>query len=127
MARKKQLSTNALTRSIAGWTKRHERRRRRHASGTRNVFPGYEAWPSGYTIGPIDKLKSMSPKKRANYIRKKLRQLHQLGWMIAEVAPWYDQNLTADNLEQVVGRATEDLKAGRITSEVDAMIQSMQP
>jgi hypothetical protein len=92
-----------------------------------NVLPGYEAWPSGYTIGPIDKLKSMSPKKRANYIRKRLPQLHQLGWMIAEVVPWYDQNLTADNLEQVVARATEDLKAGRITSEVDAMIQSMRP
>jgi hypothetical protein len=89
-----------------------------------NVLPGYEAWPSGYTIGPIDQLKTFSVNKRAKYLRSKLVLFQQLGWIAAELAPWYEQNLQANQLGQVFKRAMEDFKAGKITSELLAMIQS---
>jgi hypothetical protein len=89
-----------------------------------NVLPGYEAWPSGYTIGPIDQLKTFSVNKRAKYLRSKLVLFQQLGWIAAELAPWYEQNLQANQLGQVFKRAIEDFKAGKITSELLALIQS---
>lgn len=88
-----------------------------------NVLPGYEAWPSGYTIGPVDQLKSFSVNKRAKYLRNRLAQFQQLGWLAAELVPWYEQNLQANQLGQVFKRATEDFKAGKLTSELLAMIQ----
>ena len=89
-----------------------------------NVLPGYEAWPRGYTIGPIDQLKAFSVNKRAKYLRIRLAQFKQLGWIAAELAPWYEQNLQGNQLGQVFKRAMEDFKAGKITSELLAMIQS---
>jgi hypothetical protein len=91
-----------------------------------NVLPGYEAWPSGYTIGPVEKLKTFPPQKRAKYIRKRLLHFQRLGWMSADSLPWYQRNLRGDQLEQVYNRAAEDLKAGKITTEVLAMIQSIE-
>ncbi|MEN3331930.1 MAG: hypothetical protein V7641_1295 [Blastocatellia bacterium] len=89
-----------------------------------NVLPGYEAWPSGYTIGPVDQLKSFSVTKRAKYLRNRLAQFQQLGWIAAELVPWYEQNLQANRLGQVFKRAMEDFKAGKLTSELLAMMQS---
>jgi hypothetical protein len=88
-----------------------------------NALPGYEAWPSGYTIGPVDQFKEFSLNKRVNYIRKRLSQVQQLGWVVNDLVPWYEQNLRADNLEQVFKRATNDFKASRMTSELLAMIE----
>jgi hypothetical protein len=89
-----------------------------------NVLPGYEAWPKGFTIGPIDQFKSFSMNKRAKYLRNRLAQFQQLGWIAAELMAWYGQNLQANQLGQVFKRATEDFKAGKITSELLAMMQS---
>jgi hypothetical protein len=89
-----------------------------------NVLPGYEAWPNGYTIGPVDQLKAFSVNKRAKYLRIRLAQFQQLGWIAAELVPWYEQNLQTNRLGQVFKRATEDFKAGKITSELFAMIRS---
>jgi hypothetical protein len=90
-----------------------------------NILPGYEVWPKGYTIGPVDQLKTFSVSKRAKYLRNRLAQLQQLGWVAAERAAWYEQNLQANNLGQVFKRAAEDFKAGEITSELLAMFQSV--
>lgn len=87
-----------------------------------NVLPRFEALPSGYTIGPIDYLKTFSPEKQARYTRERLPQFHELGWISNESLTWYKQNLNSDNLEQVYTRADEDFKAGSITTEVFAII-----
>ena len=90
-----------------------------------NALPNrFEALPSGYTIGPIDQLKTFSVNKRAKYLRSKLVLFQQLGWIAADLAPWYEQNLQANRLGQVFKRATEDFKAGEITSELLAMIHA---
>lgn len=91
-----------------------------------NILPGYEAWPVGYTIGPVDELKTLSPAKGAEYIRSKLARFQQVGWMTANSVAWYEQNLRGDNLETIHKRAEQDLKAGKITTEVFAMIQSIR-
>ena len=88
-----------------------------------NVLPGYEIWPSGYTIGPVEKLGSFPTNKRASYIRKRLAQFQRLGWIVADLVPWYEANLRGDNLEQVFKRATADFKEGRLTSELLALIE----
>jgi hypothetical protein len=91
-----------------------------------NVLPGYEAWPSGYTIGPIDSLKPMPVNQRIKYIRKRLSTFQHLGWITADSKPWYRQNLRNKNLEVVYRRAEQDFQAGKITSEVLAMIKAIQ-
>jgi hypothetical protein len=91
-----------------------------------NVLPGYEAWPRGFTIGPDDGLKSLPANKRINYIRKRLLHFQRLGWMATGSVSWYQENLRGDNLEAVYRQAEEDLRAGRITTEVSALIESIQ-
>lgn len=88
-----------------------------------NVLPGYEAWPVGYSIGPVDRLKSSTPKRRANYIRRRLAQFQRVGWIVADLVPWYEQNVRGDKMDQVFKRATTDFKEGRITSELLAIIE----
>jgi hypothetical protein len=89
------------------------------------ILPGYEIWPSGYTIGPVEQLKSSTLPKRAKYIRKRLAHFQQLGWIVAELVPWYQQNLVGTNLQPVIKRATGDFNGGRITSELLALIESL--
>uniref|UniRef100_A0A7C3PF51 Uncharacterized protein n=1 Tax=Oscillatoriales cyanobacterium SpSt-418 TaxID=2282169 RepID=A0A7C3PF51_9CYAN len=91
-----------------------------------SILPRYEAWPSGYTIGPVDNLKNLSPSERINYIRKLLPQFQRLGWITGDARRWYEQNLMADNLENIYKRTDQDLKTGDITTEVFAIIQGMR-
>lgn len=91
-----------------------------------NVLPGYEAWPSGYTIGPIDKLKSLSPAERAKYVLQQLPRFKELGWMTADAFQWYQQNLYRIDPETISHRAEQDLGAGNITNEVLLMIQGIR-
>ena len=91
-----------------------------------NVLPGYEAWPRGYTIGPVDKLKSFTLNRRTKYLRKRLSEFQNLGWITADSLHWYQHNLRDDNLKQVYQQAAEHLKADKITSEVFALIESLQ-
>lgn len=91
-----------------------------------NILPGYEAWPSGFTIGPIDNLKTLSPTERANYLLKLLPKFKELGWMTADALHWYQQNLNRIDLAIVSHRADQDLGAGYITNEVHLMIQGIR-
>uniref|UniRef100_A0A7C3PGF3 Uncharacterized protein n=1 Tax=Oscillatoriales cyanobacterium SpSt-418 TaxID=2282169 RepID=A0A7C3PGF3_9CYAN len=91
-----------------------------------NILPYYQDWPSGYTIGPIDNLKTLSPSERAKYILGLLPQFQRLGWITGDARRWYEQNLMADNLENIYKRADQDLKTGDITTEVFAIIQGMR-
>lgn len=91
-----------------------------------NVLPGYEIWPSGYTIGPIDKLKTLSPSERANYLVKLLPKFKEIGWITADALRWYQQNLSRDGMGAVHDRAELDFSEGNITSEVVAMIRAIK-
>lgn len=91
-----------------------------------NALPGYEILPFGYTIGPIDKLKSLSPPERAKYILDLLPQLRKLGWMTNDAQKWYEQHLRRNDIDSVCAQAEEDLRAESITSEVFALIQAIK-
>jgi hypothetical protein len=91
-----------------------------------NVLPGYEAWPRGYTIGPVENLKALSPAERANYLLKLLPKFNELGWMTADALHWYQQNLNRIDLGTISKRAGQDLGAGNITNEVLVMIQGIR-
>ncbi len=91
-----------------------------------NVMSGYEEMPWGYTIGPIDNLKTLSPIDRTNYVFDRLPQFEQLGWMTADARKWYEKNIKRKSLEGLIDRAEQDLKAERITSEVFGLIQFLK-
>lgn len=88
-----------------------------------NVLPGYEAWPRGYTIGPVAHLTQLSQAERAQYILRLLPQFQKLGWMSTETVLEYQQSLSRSDLESAYQRAARDLKADRITTEVFAIIE----
>jgi hypothetical protein len=91
-----------------------------------DMLPGYEEWPRGYTVGPTESLKNLSPSEHAKYILERLPQLEKLGWITKTARRWYEQNLRSDNLNAVFKRAEQDLKSEQITSEVFAMIQAVK-
>lgn len=91
-----------------------------------NVLPGYEIWPSGYTIGPIGNLKTLSPAERAKYVLQQLPRFKELGWMTADAFRWYQQNLNRIDLATISQHAEQDLGAGNITNEVLLMIQGIR-
>ena len=91
-----------------------------------DVLPGYEAWPKGYTIGPIDKMKFLSATERVKYLAERLPRFRKLGWMTTTALGWYERTLRSNNLDEVFKRADRDLKAGNITSEVFDLIQAMK-
>ena len=91
-----------------------------------NVLPGYEAWPSGYTIGPVDELRNYSATQLAQYIRERLPRFRQLGWISSNLLPLYEQNLTGERIENLYRRLDRDLKSGNITTEVFAIVRSMK-
>lgn len=92
-----------------------------------SVLPGYAAWPSSYTLGPVDDLKQLSSSEKVDYLLKSLPRFRQQGWMTASLVRWYEQNLQRGNLGQVLKRADQDLKSGAITTEVHSIVQAMQP
>ena len=84
---------------------------------------GHDYWPHGYTIGPIERLKSLSQRAHLAYVAKLLPKLKELGWIHASAVGWYQRNLKlgASDLYQ---RVEQDLKAGKITTEVFSLFQA---
>lgn len=92
-----------------------------------NALPDrFAAMPSGYTVGPIDNLKTLSPAERASYLLKLLPKFKELGWITADALRWYQQTLSRSDLEIVFERTQQYLKEGNITNEVFAMIQAIK-
>lgn len=90
-----------------------------------DVLPGYDVWPSGYTVGPVASLNSLSADQRASYILDKMIQFEQLGWITPAARRWYEKNLRS-NINLVQKRARTDLESEQISSEVFAMIQALK-
>lgn len=91
-----------------------------------NVLLGYEAWPKGYTIGPNANLNSLPAAERVQDVLAWLPKFQRLGWILPAARRWYEQNLHINNFEQVYKRAEQDLKTGRITSEVYDVILAIR-
>lgn len=89
------------------------------------VMPGYEALPSGYTVGPVAFLNSLSQGERANYVLDKMVQFEKLGWITPAARNWYEKNLKG-NLDSAQKRARNDLHSEQISSEIFAMIEAVK-
>lgn len=91
-----------------------------------NLLPGYEEWPRGHTIGPVDSLKTLSSADKVKYVLEQLPQFRKLGWMTDEVLHRYEQQLKSGDLGAVSKRIEQDLRTEQITTEVFAIIQAMR-
>jgi len=86
----------------------------------------HDAWPRGYTIGPIDNLKKMPRQERISYLLKILPQCKQQGWIAAKTLTEYEQLLKQGNLQGIIKRIANDLKTQLINSEIFSIIQAME-
>ena len=84
---------------------------------------GHDYWPHGYTIGPIERLKSLSQRAHLAYVAKLLPQLMELGWIDASAVGWYQRNLKPGTPD-LYQRVEQDLDDGRITTEVFSLLQA---
>lgn len=89
------------------------------------ILPGYEVWPSGYTVGPVASLSSLSQNQRINDLLDKMVQFERLGWITPSARTWYEK-IMRSNLPSAERRAREDLGSEQISSEVFAMIEAIK-
>jgi hypothetical protein len=91
-----------------------------------NLLPGYNDFPKGHTIGPIEGLKALSSSDKIKYVLEKLPQFRDLGWITEDAFARYQQLLKTNDLPTVLNRLDEDLKSEQITTEVFALIQTIK-
>ena len=89
-----------------------------------NLLPGYNDFPKGYTIGPIQSHYAISSSDRVKYVLEKLPQFRDLGWITEDAFARYQQLLKTGDLTPVLNRLDDNLKSGQITTEVLAIIQT---
>ncbi len=87
---------------------------------------GKDAWPSGFTIGPVDKLKSYSSQERAAYLLQILPQCQKQGWVISRIARTYEELLKRQDWQSIYKRISGDLKANVITTELFSIIDGLR-
>ncbi|MGH9942886.1 MAG: hypothetical protein ACRD9R_11085 [Pyrinomonadaceae bacterium] len=90
------------------------------------LLPGYEEFPKGRTIGPVDSLQTLSLAEEAKYLLDNLPQFRKLGWMTDAALSRYEQRLKSGDLEAVRKRLEQNLKDEQITTEVFAIIEAMK-
>ncbi|HEY2960831.1 MAG TPA: hypothetical protein VGJ37_00320 [Pyrinomonadaceae bacterium] len=91
-----------------------------------NVLPQYEAWPRGYTVGPVQHLRSLSAQQWCDYLLRNLGEFQRLGWLKVRARGSYEQLLKSNNRAELMRRAQQDVKVGLVTSELYAMIEALQ-
>ena len=84
---------------------------------------GHDYWPHGYTIGPVERLKSLSQRAHLAYVAKLLPKLKELGWIHANAVGWYERNLKPGTSD-LYQRVEQDLNDGTITTEVFSLLQA---
>lgn len=90
-----------------------------------DALPGYEVLPSGYTVGPVAFLSSLSHNERVSYILDKMAQFENLGWITPAARSWYEKNLRS-SIVSAQEQAHRDLDSEQISSEVFAMINAIK-
>ena len=91
-----------------------------------DLLPGYEQFPHGYTIGPVEYLKTLSPTEKSKYLLERLPIFKKAGWITDQALQRYEAQLKNGNLATVSAHTEEDLKAEQITSEIFAIIQGLK-
>jgi len=91
-----------------------------------DMLPGYEEFPHGYTIGPVENLKTLPQAEKLKYILDRLPLFRKAGWITDEVMHRYEQSLKTGDLQSLVKASAQDLETEQITTEVFAIIQGMK-
>jgi hypothetical protein len=91
-----------------------------------DMLPGYDEWPSGYTIGPVESLRGLSSSERAKYLLERLPIFKKAGWITDDGVHRYEELLKKGDLKSVINASAEDLRTEQTTSEVFAIIQAMK-
>ena len=91
-----------------------------------DMLPGYERYPHGYTIGPVDYLKHLPQSDKAKYLLDRLPIFRKVGWITDQVMQRYERLLKNGDLASVINSSDPDLKAEQITTEVFAILQGMK-
>ena len=91
-----------------------------------DMLPGYEQLPRGYTIGPVEHLKTLSPSEKTKYVLDQLPLFKKAGWITDQTLQRYEAQLKNGSLETNSAHVEEDLKAEQITTEVFAIIQGLK-
>lgn len=89
------------------------------------AMPGYEEEAKGYTIGPVDRLKTMDTSGRAKYVLENLPKFQEAGWMSPGTATIYETILTRGDLPAAFEQAKKDLKNEFITEEVFYILEGL--
>jgi hypothetical protein len=64
------------------------------------IIPGYQAWPSGHTVGPVASLNSLTQDERVNYLLDKMIQFEKLGWITPSARRWYEKNFSTTSSQR---------------------------
>jgi hypothetical protein len=91
-----------------------------------SLLVGFNEYPHGYTIGPVESLTSLSESERAKYLFDNLPHFRKAGWITDETLGRYQQSLKNGDLKAVSKQAEQDLKADQITREVFAIIEALR-
>jgi hypothetical protein len=91
-----------------------------------DMLPGYEQFPHGNTIGPVEYLKNLPQSDKAKYILDRLPVFRKVGWITDQVIQRYEPLLKKGDLASVINASDPDLKAEQITTEVFAILQGMK-
>jgi hypothetical protein len=88
-------------------------------------LPRADAWPHGHTIGPIDRLAPLQAGEKAKQLLAWLPEFERLGWMTRERRQRYEILARRTELDTLANEASSDYGAGRITSEVRAVVSGL--
>ena len=90
------------------------------------MLPGYEQFPHGYTVGPVDELQKFSSSEKTKYLLDHLPLFKKAGWITDQALQRYEAQLKNGGLDKIFAHAEEDLRAEQITTEVFAIIQGLK-
>lgn len=89
------------------------------------AMPGYEEEASCLTIGPVEKISTLSKTEKAAYFLENLPKFVEAGWMGADSAPVYEKILSTADLPTALSQAKYDLEKSHITTEVLNILEGL--
>lgn len=88
-----------------------------------SVMLGFEAWPQGSTLGPVDSLRQLSSGERRQYLTDHLTDFAALGWATEDAISWFRGHLVNADKKELMRMTEEYHSRNAITSEVAALIE----
>lgn len=89
---------------------------------------GFDAWPSGYTIGPSEPQHDLTSNQKTLELLNSLELFSRLGWMNNSVISRYKGALDGDvNWQEISRIVNEDRNLKKITSEVVSLMVGLSP